>query len=290
MTDVRCALAAHAILGEGALWDVADQKLYWVDIKGRLVHRFDPVTGVDQQWAVAEDVGSLAVRTGSGLVLALRSGFHFFDPATGITSLVAAPESDRSENRFNDGKTDRQGRFWAGSMHDPETRPTGALYRLDADLTCTRMTDGLICSNTLCWSPDGRTMYHADTPTRTVWAWDFDPDSGDIANRRVFVRVPEHEGAPDGATVDAEGFVWIAHWDGWRVTRYDPAGRVARVVPLPVQRATCPAFGGAQLDVLYVTSATVGLSEGERARQPWAGGVLALDPGVHGLPEARFRG
>ena len=288
--DVTCVLPAGALLGEGALWDVAEQALYWVDIKGRRVHRFDPRRGQDQHWSVAEDVGSLAVRAGGGLVLALRSGFHFFDPETGRTTLAVAPEPERGENRFNDGKTDRQGRFWAGSMHDPETRPTGGLYRLDADLSCHRLIDGIVVSNALCWSPDGRTMYHTDTPSRIVWAWEFDPASGEIANRRAFVRIPDADGYPDGATVDADGFVWLAHWDGWRVTRYDPTGRVARVVQLPVQRPTCPAFGGAGLDVLYVTSASIGLSAEERARQPWAGGVLALDPGVRGIAERRFAG
>ena len=250
--DVRCVVPAGAVLGEGALWDVAEQALYWVDIKGRRVHRYDPRRDQDQQWPVAEDVGSMAVRAGGGLVLALRSGFHFFDPQTGRTTAAAEPEPERVENRFNDGKTDRQGRFWAGSMHNPETRPTGGLYRLDADLSWRRLIDGIVVSNALCWSPDGRTMYHTDTPTRIVSAWDFDPANGDIANRRTFVRVPDGEGYPDGATVDADGFVWIAHWDGWRVTRYDPTGRVERVVNLPVQRPTCPAFGGANLDVLYV--------------------------------------
>jgi sugar lactone lactonase YvrE len=290
MTDVRCVLRAEAVLGEGAVWDVAGQALYWVDIKGRRVHRYDPARERDEQWPVAEDVGSLAVRAAGGLLLALRSGFHVFDPATGRTTPVAAPEADRAENRFNDGKTDRQGRFWAGSMHDPETRPTGALYRLDPDLTCRRLIDGIVCSNALGWSPDARTMYHADTCARTVWAWDFDPARGEIANRRTFVQVPADAGAPDGATVDAEGFVWLAHWNGWRVTRYDPSGRIDRVIRLPVQRPTCPAFGGPGLDVLYVTSATIGLSAAERARQPWAGGLLALDPGVRGLPETRFAG
>ena len=210
---MRCVVPAGAVLGEGALWDVAEQALYWVDIKGRRVHRDDPQRDHDQHGPVDEDVGSLAVRAGGGLVLALRSGFHFFDPQTGRTRPAAEPEPERVENRFNDGKTDRQGRFRAGSMHNPETRPTGGLYRLDADLSCRRLIDGIVVSNALCWSPDGRTMYHADTPTRIVSAWDFDPASGDIANRRTFVRVPDGEGYPDGATVDADGFVWIAHWD-----------------------------------------------------------------------------
>jgi sugar lactone lactonase YvrE len=290
VTDVRCVLEAGALLGEGPLWEAGDRMLYWVDIKGQEVHRFDPARGRDERWRVGEAVGSLARRAAGGLVLALRSGFHFFDPATGRTTPIVHPEPERTENRFNDGKPDRQGRFWAGSMHDPETRPTGALYRLDPDLSCHRLLDGLVCPNALCWSPDGRTMYHADTPRRTVWAWDFDPARGDIANRRTFAQIPPADGAPDGATVDAEGFVWLAHWGGWRLTRFDPHGRVARVVPLPVQQPTCPAFGGPDLDVLYVTSASIGLAEAARARQPLAGALFALDPGVRGLPEARFRG
>ena len=290
MTDVACALPAGALLGEGALWDTAEQRLYWVDIKRREAHRFDPARGHDERWAVAEDVGCLAVRAGGGLVVALRSGFHFLDPATGRTTPVVNPEPERAENRFNDGKTDRQGRFWAGSMHDPETLPTGSLYRLDGDLSCRRMADGLVISNALCWSPDGRTMYHADTARRVVWAWACDPASGEIDGRRTFVEIAAADGAPDGATVDAEGFVWLAHWGGWRVSRFDPDGRLERVVRLPVQQPTCPAFGGPALDVLYVTSASIGLSAAERARQPWAGAILALDPGVRGLPEARFRG
>ena len=287
---VRCVLPARAVLGEGPLWDVAERVLYWVDIKGRAVHRFDPATGRDARWPMPEEVGSLAVRARGGLVLALRSGFHLFDPATGALAPVARPEPDRRENRFNDGKPDRQGRFWAGSMHDPETAPTGALYRLDPDHSCHRMTDGLVCSNALCWSPDGRTMYHADTSRRTVWAWEFDPVGGAIAHRRVFVELPPDAGAPDGATVDAEGFVWLAHWDGWRLSRLDPDGRVERVVRLPVQRPTCPAFGGPDLDVLFVTSASIELDAAALAAQPCAGGILALRPGVRGLPEARFAG
>jgi len=287
---IACVLAANAVLGEGPIWDPVAQRLYWVDIKGRAIHRFDPVTGHDDRWSVAEPVGSLAVRQRGGLVLALRSGFHFFDPATGRATPIVNPEPDHPANRFNDGKPDRQGRFWAGSMHDAETEPTGSLYRLDADLSCHRLVEGFVCPNALCWSPDGRTMYHADSPRRTVWAWDFDPDAGALANRRTFVEVPAADGAPDGATVDAEGFVWLAHWGGWRVTRFDPAGRVERVVRLPVQQPTCPAFGGPGLDVLYVTSASIGLTAEARARQPWAGGILALDPGVRGLPETPFRG
>jgi sugar lactone lactonase YvrE len=290
VTDTRCVLPARALLGEGPLWDPEDRCLYWVDIKGRAVHRFDPATGRDTRWPTPETVGSLARRARGGLVLALRSGFHALDLDTGAITALLEPELDRPENRFNDGKPDRRGRFWAGSMHERGTAATGALYRLDPDGGCHRMVDGLAISNALCWSPDGRTMYHADTIQRTVWAWDSDPERGEIANRRVFVTLSGDEGHPDGATVDADGFVWLAHWDGWQLTRHDPTGRAERVVRLPVQRPTCPAFGGPELDVLYVTSASIGLAPDALAAQPCAGGLLALDPGVRGLAEARYPG
>lgn len=286
MIDVECVLDAKAELGEGPLWDSLTEVLYWVDITRREIHRFDPVSGRDERWTTPEDIGSLAVRAKGGLVVAMKSGFHFFDPATATFSTIVEPERDLRDNRFNDGKPDRQGRFWAGSVHNAFTEPTGGLYRLDGDLSCERMVAGIACSNSLCWSPDGRTMYYGDTLARTIWAWDFDANSGDIGNRRVFVEVPPSDGEPDGATVDAEGGVWVAMWDGWRVTRYDPEGRVDRVVRLPVSRPTCPMFGGSNLDLVYVTSAAAD----EPSREPLAGGIFAFEPGVKGLPEAYFVG
>lgn len=290
MTDVVCALDCRALLGEGPLWDVAEQRLYWVDIKRREIHRFDPATGRDEKWPTPEDIGSLAVRAEGGLVVAIKSGFHFFEPATGKFAAITNPEQDRPENRFNDGKPDRQGRFWAGSMHDAEQKPTGGLYRLGIDLTCKQMVEGIICSNSLCWSPDSRIMYYADSLQNCVWAWDFDPATGEIANRRVFVAIPKEDGDPDGATVDAEGGLWVAQWGGWRVTRYDSAGKVERVVKLPVEKPTCPMFGGPDLDIVYVTSASIQIDPAALRDQPQAGSIFAFQPGVRGLPEARFRG
>lgn len=290
MTDIACVLDARALLGEGPFWDVTEQRLYWVDIKRRLIHRLDPTTGQDESWPTSEDVGSLAVREKGGLVMALKSGFHFYDLVTGTATPAALPTGEPANNRFNDGKTDRQGRFWAGTMDDSHENPTGGLFRLDRDLTLRKMVDGITISNALCWSPDSRVMYYADTPRRTVWAWDFEPERGEIDNRRVFLTIPPGEGVPDGATVDAEGFLWLAQWGGWRVARYDPLGRLARTIMLPVKQPTCPMFGGADLDVLYVTSASIGLSGEALARQPQAGSLFALDVGVKGLPERRFKG
>jgi sugar lactone lactonase YvrE len=290
MTVIECVLDAKSILGEGALWDVQQAALYWVDIKAREIHRFDPASGRDVCWSTPEDVGSLAVREQGGLVVAMASGFHFFDPATGSFQAIGDPEPDRVENRFNDGKPDRRGRFWAGSMHDPETRASGALYRLDPDLTWRKMVEGVTVSNGLAWSLEGDVMYYACSSQRTVWAFDCDPDDGTIGNRRVFIDTSTQGGAPDGATVDEEGHYWLTLPAAWKVARYDPKGRLVRTIELPVELPTCCAFGGRNLDVLYVTTSRFNRSERQLADQPLAGGLFALDVGVRGLPEARFRG
>lgn len=289
MNEVSCALDAHALLGEGPLWDGTEQVLYWIDIKRREIHRFDPVSGTDEKWSAPEDVGSLVVHEQGGLIVAMTSGFYSFDLSSGRAQLIVNPEPDLPDNRFNDGKPDRRGRFWAGSMHNPETEPTGSLYRLDPDLSCHRMIDGGIAiSNSLCWSPDNRVMYHSCSLHRTVWAWDFDIDSGTISNRRELIEFAANDGGPDGATVDAEGYLWVAVWGGWRIDRYKPDGDLDLSVEMPVECPTCPAFGGPQLDKLYVTSASNMLNEPEK--QPQAGGIFVLEPGVRGIPETRFRG
>lgn len=290
MAGFECVLPAGAELGEGALWDVAAQALWWVDIKGRVIHRFDPATGANTSWNTPHDVGSLALRASGGLILAMAHGFYGFDPVGGGFSLLAEPEADMPENRFNDGKPDRQGRFWAGSLHDPETRPTGALYRLDADHSCQRLVEGITASNALGFSPDGRTLYYGDSPQRKVWSWDLDPDDGSIRNRRVFIELGPGEGAPDGAAVDAEGCYWLARPGAWTVARYDPHGRCDQVVRLPVQNPTCVALGGADLRTLYCTTAYWGLTAAERQAQPMAGHLFALRVDVPGLPDPAFAG
>ena len=207
---------------------------------------------------------------------------------------IGDPEPDRADTRFNDGKCDPQGRFWCGTFHDypdPKQRqPVAALYRLEPDLRYHKVVDGVRGSNGIGWSPDGRTMYYTDTPTFRIDAFDFDPETGSVANRRVFARVSEGVGRPDGLTVDAEGFVWSAHFDGWRITRYTPSGSVDGTLHMPVQHVTSCAFGGPDLRTLYITSATEDLSPEQLKQQPFAGGVFAYRPGVTGLPMARFKG
>src|SRR6516225_11222665 len=167
--DVQCALDCRSLLGEGPVWDVGEQRLYWVDIKRRQIHRFAPDTGADETWPMPEDIGALAPREGGGLVVALKSGFHFYDLVDRRLLPAALPEDEAEHNRFNDGKADRQGRFWAGTMDEGEKLPTGGLFRLQPNLACHKMIDGIICSNALCWSPDSRVMYYADSGQRTVW-------------------------------------------------------------------------------------------------------------------------
>ena len=290
MVEIACVVAGGAELGEGALWHPREQALYWVNILAREIHRFDPATGVDTVSIVSHTVGSLAFREQGGLVAAMGRGFYGADFASGETQLIAEVEAHLPENRMNDGKPDRQGRFWAGSMHNPQTSATGALYRLDPDLQWRHMVDGVTVSNALAWSPDGKTMYYGDSTARTVWAWDFDTDSGDIANRRLFLDEAAIGGPPDGAAVDAEGCYWLTVPLTGKVNRYDPRGRLDRSIDLPVSNPTCVAFGGDRLDTLYITSATFMVPPEDLQNQPLAGALLAVDVGVRGLPDALFRG
>ncbi|MGH6718384.1 MAG: SMP-30/gluconolactonase/LRE family protein, partial [Alphaproteobacteria bacterium] len=232
MTDVACVLDARVELGECPVWCGEEGRLYWADLNGRMINRFDPATGTNATFPVADQIGSFALRQAGGLVVALRSGFHVYDLATGRLDPIADPEADKPLNRFNDGRCDPAGRFWAGTMRDPQDPALreGALYRLGVDRGVARMIDGVGTSNGLAFSPDGRTMYFADTNpnVKTIWAFDFDAETGAIANRRVFATTHGLPGRPDGACVDEEGCYWSANVYGWQVVRYAPDGRIGR--------------------------------------------------------------
>jgi sugar lactone lactonase YvrE len=291
MAALECVLDCKAELGEGPVWDPKEEVLYWVNSKDHEIHCFDPATGKDKHWTTPTDVGSLALRRDGGMVVALKTGFFFFDPMSGKFTPVAEPEPGLPDNRFNDGKTDRQGRFWAGSLYDPdESKATGGLFRLDPDLSCHKMVEEIHASNALAFSPDSRTMYYGDSRRRTVWAWDFDAADGAIRNRRVFVEVKPGEGTADGAAVDDDGCYWLTQPPASRVVRYDPKGRIDRVIEIPVSQPTCVAFGGAKMDVLYITSAKYRMPAEKLAREPLAGGLFAAYPGVAGPPDASFPG
>ena len=288
--DVASVVPTTAFLGEGPTWVAATRKLVFVDILAPAIIVSDPQDGSFQTHPMPELVSAVVPRARGGFLAALQTGLKAVDLDTGQVTSIASPESDKPGNRFNDGKCDRRGRFWAGTLAIDTTAGHGSLYRLDPDGRCTLMDEGFTISNGLGWSPDDRRFYFTDSGARCIYAYDFDIVSGTLANRRTFVALPEGVGSPDGLAVDAEGFVWSAHWDGWCVTRYDPDGRVDRVINVPVPRPTSCAFGGPDLSTLYVTSARIRLSAQQLAEAPLSGSVFALRAGVRGLPETPFAG
>jgi len=291
MTEIACVVKRANILGEGPVWDAARRRLYWVDIKGRRLEWFEPASGADGGLDLAVMVSSVAPRaSGQGLLAAAKPGLGVLDPDTGAFDLRLVPEPDRPGNRPNDGNVDLAGRYWFGTMDDGEREASGGVFRLDADWRCARVIDGMVIPNTLVCSPDGRTLYVADSAHGLLDAADIDPTTGALGPRRAFVRTTGEGVGPDGSAVDAEGGVWNAEWGGARLVRYAPDGRVDRVVALPVRQPTSCAFGGPDLATLYVTTARVGLSEEALAAQPWAGSLLAFDPGVRGLALPPFAG
>lgn len=276
----------RARLGEGPLWDDAAQLLYWVDIYNHRVHRFDPATGTDQVHEVGEVVGSVALTATSALLLALRHHLALLDPATGELERVATVLPAGSPDRLNDGKCDPAGRFWIGSMSREQGR--AALYRCDPDGAVQQMETGLTISNGLGWSPDARTFYLTDSGAKRIYAYDFDVEAGAIGQRRVLVDRSGEPSTPDGLAVDAEGCLWSAQWDGGCVIRFAPDGRELQRVTLPVQRPTSCAFGGSDRSDLYITSASVGLSEQEIERGFHSGDLFRARGPVAGLAAERF--
>ncbi len=294
MIEIECVIDSKSELGEATYWDTKAGVLWWIDIYGPTIHRYDPATGKDDTWTAPEYLGTLSVRSKGGLVLSMVSGFYFFDPATGRFDPIIDPESDIADSRFNDGKTDRQGRFWSGSMWEAPGKPPariGALWRLDPDLTAHKVIDGVGCSNGLAWSPDSRTMYFTDSHTHFVWAYDFDAASGNATNRRVFVDLTEQDYIVDGSTVDAAGNYWLTVPFKGKILAHDPAGTLIRTIDLPFDLPTCCEFGGKDLDTLYVTSALYSRVPRNLAGQTKPGGLFAvrgLD--AKGLPLVPFTG
>ena len=290
MTEADCIADTRDSLGESPLWDPVTERLFWVDINRCLIHRLDPRTGKITDWPCKTEPGCLGRADNGRLVAGLRDGFYFFSPATGEFERITDPEPGKPENRLNDGKVDRAGRFWAGTMRDPHPdEPCGALYKLEGK-TALQMLDGIRIPNSLCWSPDNQTLYFADTRARVIWKFDFNLASGELTDRRLFVDLQGQLGRPDGATVDTEGYLWSAEYGGGRVVRYTPDGTVDKIVNLPVANVTCPTFGGTDYKTLFITTASQRLAESELAEQPLAGGLFACEVTVAGLPEPVFAG
>jgi D-xylonolactonase len=287
-STVQCVADVHAVLGEGPLWVERDAALYWVDIKGRKIFRVD-AAGERREWATPFRVGSIAPRVGGGFIAGTDEGLAEIDLQAERFTILHHPEAHLPDNRFNDGKVDRGGRFWAGTMDDTEKHSTGTLYRIDPDLAATGVDTGYRVTNGPAFSPSGAIMYHNDSARQVTYAFDLDGD-GNATNRRVFATYGEGDGYPDGMTADAEGCLWIAFWDGWCVRRYSPAGACIAKLDVPVSKPTSCAFGGPDLDQLYISSASIGLDERDLADQPQAGGLFVAAPGVRGVPELPFAG
>jgi L-arabinonolactonase len=280
------------ILGEGPLWDVEEQRLYWIDSFGMNVFRCTHDGREVRAWDVPQKIGSMALRKGGGAVLSLARGFHFLNFKTGEVRLIVDPEPDKPNNRLNDGKVDKRGRFIAGSMDTMEEGPNGALYRLDPDLSVHKIDDKIIVSNGPCWSPDGSIFYFQDTWSGEIWAYDYDLDTGSLSSKRTFAKLDTSRGgAADGSTVDAEGCVWNAQVYDGKIIRYRPDGKVDRVIDMPVKKVTSVMFGGPQLDTLYVTS----MAKPPLPRFPGdgvlRGSLFAITGlGITGVAEPRFVG
>lgn len=292
MYEVEHVLGSQNKLGEGPVWSSEEQALYWVDIESNCFCRLYPTTGKYEVFDAGVPVGVLALRASGGLVMATKNGFAFWDQQKGLR-LIADPEAHKPHTRFNDGAVDSRGRFWAGTMcglAEMCEEPEGSLYRLDPDGSIHTMEKGLKISNGISWSPDNKRMYLTDSPLQMIYVYDFDPASGTIENRRPFIHTPDETGDPDGLTIDSEGCIWSARWGGWKITRYDPGGKVERVIQLPVQYPTSCAFGGEHLDELYITSAWTALSAEQRKLQPYAGDLFRVKTDSKGLERPKFAG
>lgn len=279
-------------IGEGPVWDVQEQRLYWIDVVGSRVFRCTADGGELRAWDMPAEIGSLALRRGGGAVVALATGFHFLDFRTGDTELIGNPVQDKPHTRLNDGKVDARGRFIVGSMDTREGGRDAELFRLDPDLSLHRLGEGFAISNGPCWSPDGSTFYFSDSFSGEIWAYDYDLETGAIANRRTFTKAGiTPDMATDGATVDAEGFLWNAQVFAGKLCRYAPDGTVDRIIEMPVKKPTSVCFGGPDMDVLYVTSMTKPPLPQMPDDGVLRGSVFAIRGlGVKGIPEPRFAG
>jgi D-xylonolactonase len=278
-----CVCAVGAKLGEGPYWSSAERAVWFVDIKGRRIHRYDEASKVLRSWSTPEDVGFIVPASKGRMICGLKSGLYEFNPASGHFQLITRVDTHRPRNRLNDACVDSAGRLWFGTMDDDETKVTGSLYRFDArGLTC--CDEGYVITNGPALSPDGRTLYHVDTLQRVIDAFDVNM-SGQLSAQRVFTQI-ELEGAyPDGTAIDADGCLWVGLYGGWGVQRYSPQGELLHTVALPVANCTKPAFGGEDLRTLYITTAWKALSDEQRAQQPLAGGLFAVRVDVPGLPQ-----
>ena len=275
-------------LGEGPLWSVKEQAIYWVDIDGKKIQRFYPETKKYESFNMPVKVCLMAFRKKGGMICGTEDGFYFWNPETQEMDFITHPEKGKKEARFNDGKVDRKGRLWAGTMTFKGA--TSALYRMDSDLGVKKIISEITISNGIGWSPDNRIMYYVDSLRYVIYAFNYDLATGAISNQRPFVQMDADFGIPDGLTVDSEGYVWCAIYGGWKIMRYDPSGNIAAEIRMPVSQPSSCTFGGKELDELYITSISEGLSEEDKSKEPMAGDLFMVKTDVKGLPEPEFAG
>ena len=284
-------LKMNAELGEGSIWDYQKKILYWLDIIGKKLFIYEPLSGKNSSIDFDKMITTVVPRIKGGLVVAFEDGFYFINIESGIRKKIVDPEENKPDNRFNDGKCDPSGRFWAGTMSREGKAKKGSLYCLFKNLNCSTKLQNISVSNGICWSPDKSKMYYTDTLNREIYEYDYIDETSMIKNKRIVVTVDTEDGFPDGMTIDIEGKIWVAHWGGGKVIRYDPAdGTKMREILLPVTQVTSCAFGGEELDELYITTARVGLSEHELFEQKDAGSLFVCKPELKGLPAFRFNG
>ncbi len=287
------ALDARATLGECIRWDERAKLIYWIDIPGRRMHRYDPASGRDDALALAQEMGCFALAERGGFICGMRSGYARLDRFGGEFTLLAGPDYDPARARFNDGRCDGAGRFWAGTMWEPRDRAGGIVYRLDADGRFAAQANPVVIANGITFAGDGRTMTLADTTNHVLWAFDYDAATGTPCNRRELRRYRPESGRPDGACVDAEGNVYVAIMAGARVEKISPAGALLATIELPIPNITCCTFAGDDLRTLYITTARTRMSDAELAAHPYAGGLFACrlpDRYAPGIIEPRFAG
>lgn len=278
------------LLGEGPVWDIKNERLLWIDILRGDIHQFYPETGKFETFNTGRLIGSIAICAKGGLIAALQDGFALIDMEKMQIEILKDPEAHLPNNRFNDGKCDPAGRFWAGTMSLTEEPLAGSVYTIERDFSVTKKIEGVTISNGMAWSIDHTVFYYIDTPTFEVVAYNYDKSNGNISNKRTIIKIPKEHGYPDGMTIDSEGMLWIAHWDGWRITRWNPAaGKQLDCISLPAAKVTSCTFGGKHLEDLYITTASKELNEDELKQQSLAGSTFVIpNCGYSGLPAFEF--
>ncbi len=289
--EATLVLDTKSTLGEGALWHPEEQKLYWVDIEQFQLNIYDPVTGENKVVNTGQHIGTVVpIENENKVLVALKDGIYTLDPESGALYLVVSPEKGKANNRFNDGKCDPGGRFWAGTMAFDGSRGAGSLYRINHDGSARKILEHVSISNGIVWSSDNRTMYYIDTPTRQISAFDYDRETGNISNRRTAVSVPDEMGFPDGMTIDNRDKLWVAHWGGGCVAQWDPeTGKLMKKIEVPAPHVTSCAFGGENLDLLFITTARSGLTKKQLEEYPLSGGLFIARPGAKGVPACFFK-